>query len=163
MATSDLTAERLRELLHYDPETGVFTTKREAGRLRPGSRAGAVHVEGYRNVELDRIKYREHRLAWLYVTGEWPINTIDHINGDRADNRFANLRDVTRSVNKQNTRKAYKRTSSGFLGVSYHQGLWQANIQVNNKQFYLGRHKTPEEAHEVYLKAKREMHEGNTL
>lgn len=163
MAKPILTAARLRELLHYDPETGFFTSKRGAGRVPTGARSGGLKSQGYRYIEIDGVKHKEHRLAWLYVTGEWPEHTIDHINGVRDDNRFMNLRDVSRSINKQNTRSSYACNPSGFLGVSRHQHLWQASIQINRKQKYLGRFKTPEEAHEAYLSAKRLLHEGNTL
>lgn len=164
MAKPSLTAARLRELLHYDPETGIFTRRSwSGGRLAAGARTGRPNVQGYRETQLAGVKYKEHRLAWLYMTGEWPKHTIDHINGIRDDNRFENLRDVNRFINKQNTRRAPSHSTTGFLGVSRHQSKWQASIRVNNKQLYLGRYETPEDAHAAYLSAKREFHEGNTL
>lgn len=90
-----LTAERLRELLSYDPETGWFTwrvTRSSNGRADAGSRAGALRSDGYRHVTVDQHKYKEHRLAWLYMTGKWPEADLDHKNNTRDDNRFSNLR-----------------------------------------------------------------------
>jgi hypothetical protein len=122
MAGNDLTAERLRELLHYDPETGVFTwlpRQREMFREArhhaiwntrySGKRAGhAGAALGYETISVIDRAYFSHRLAWLYVHGAWPLCEIDHINGVRTDNRIVNLRDVARGVNQQNIRKSLK-------------------------------------------------------
>ena len=123
MATADITAQRLRELLHYDPETGHFTRKvRTAQRHRVGDRADLVsttgNLAGYYRVALGGTKYLAHRLAWFYVHGMWPAGEIDHIDADRGNNRIANLRDVPAQMNKENFRRARVDNRSGLLGVS---------------------------------------------
>ena len=154
-----VSAERLRELLHYDPETGVFTRLKASGGGEPaGSIAGWLDKStGYVRCNLDGICYRVHRLAWLYMTGEWPADQIDHINGERADNRFANLREATNAQNVQNRRKQRNNTS-GYPGVSWFQTKWQAHIRINGKLKHLGCFDNPKTAHDAYLKAKREHH-----
>jgi hypothetical protein len=94
-----LTAERLREILGYDPETGLFTRLVRTGRIRAGEVAGTAHSRGYRSIVIDGRVYLSHRLAWLYVHGEWPPEQIDHINRNRADNRLVNLRAAKQSQN----------------------------------------------------------------
>lgn len=159
-----LTAERLRELLNYDPETGVFTWRvSRRATARPGSVAGTITPKGYRAIWIG-ANYRAHRLAWLYVYGVWPTHEIDHIDGNRANNAIANLRDVTRSVNHENLRRARSDSAHGFLGVSPFKGKWwKARITVNGKWQHLGTFKTPEEAHAAYLEAKRRLHVGCTI
>ena len=105
MATQILTVERLRELLHYDSDTGVFTWRvyRSPG-AKKGDVAGCVNEGGYIATQVDRKHYLSHRLAWLYVYGAWPIDEIDHKDGNPANNHIANLRDVTRLTNSQNLR-----------------------------------------------------------
>lgn len=158
-----LTAERLRELLHYDPSTGVFTRRVAAGRQPAGSVAGNSDGEGYLKLDIERRTYKAHRLAWLYVKGEWPINDIDHKDGNRVNNSIANLRDVTRQVNLQNRRRAQSNNKCGVLGVSFVAGRYMASIQSAGRFKYLGRFLTAEEAHAAYLDAKRRLHEGCTL
>lgn len=168
MAKPIITAARLRELLHYDPETGVFTRKvRTAQRHQVGDRAdygiNTGGMKGYRTVALDSRKYLAHRAAWLYVYGEWPNDQIDHMDGDPSNNRIANLRDVPDGVNKQNKRRPKKTSKSGFLGVYFHQNRWYARVQLNRRQVYMVGHDTPEAAHADYVIAKRKLHEGCTI
>lgn len=169
MAHEILTAERLREVLHYDPETGVFIRKvRLAQRHQVGDRADFVvrggGLKGYYRVSLFSERHLAHRLAWLYVYGEWPRHEIDHMNGDRGDNRICNLRDVTGAVNVQNMRVPRKRNLSGYLGVYASQGKWVARIQINRKTIHIGCFDDPEKAHHAYLKVKREIHrDGCTI
>ena len=99
----------------------------------------------------------------MYVNGSWPIGEIDHVNGDRGDNRIANLRDVDHKTNSQNERRARAINTSGFLGVSKQGNKWQASIRHGGKQLYLGLFAAKEEAHSAYLAAKRLLHAGNTL
>lgn len=114
-----LTAERLREVLRYDAEAGAFEWIVQIGRRsRIGSRAGTIHNQGYRFIQIDGQSYSEHRLAFLYQTGDWPENEVDHINRKRADNRWKNLRDVTHVVNSNNIGRNIKNTS-GFPGISW--------------------------------------------
>jgi hypothetical protein len=160
-----LTAIRLRELLLYYHDTGIFTRRICLRGNRKGSIAGSLTHEGYIAICVDYKKHPAHRLAWLCATGQWPAGDIDHINGNRSDNRLANLRDVARSVNLQNQRKATGRNASGLLGVSLHKetGKWAARIQVLGKQKHLGYFNSPELAHEAYLIEKRICHTGCTI
>lgn len=164
MSESNLTAERLRELLSYDPETGVFMW-RQAGRKRViGRTAGSLDGSGYRLIRLDGTLYRANRLAWLHTHGCWPDGHVDHINGVTGDDRLANLRDVTRSVNAQNMRRANSKSTTGLLGVSVVKGrYYTARIGVEGRPRHIGTFSTPEAAHAAYVEAKRRLHPGNTL
>lgn len=162
----ELTAERVRELLHYDPATGVFTWKVKTNKSRNsvGKVAGvADRKTGYVLVGIDYQHIRAHRLAWLYMTGSMPANEIDHINTNKSDNGWANLREATTQTNGQNKRKANKNSIVGLLGVSPHRGRYMARIKVDGKHKYLGTFDTPHDAHHAYVDAKRVMHVGGTL
>lgn len=161
-----ITQPRLKELLSYDPDTGVFTWAVNRFRARVGMVAGSLHGEGYRKIKLDGIDYLEHRLAWLYVTGAFPQEDTDHINGNRADNRIVNLRDVSRTTNMHNERAPRTNGTSGFLGVSWvsSRKKWRAKITVGSKRKTIGEFSSPEAAHEAYLNAKRVLHaDGCTI
>lgn len=115
-----MNADRLRQLLDYDPAIGHFTWKinGKGGGQVAGKRAGSIDKQaGYEQVGIDGKLYRSHRLAWLYVHGEWPSGQIDHINGIRSDNRLANLRAVSNQVNGQNRHAANKNNGRKLLGV----------------------------------------------
>lgn len=162
--TFDLTAERARMLFAYDQETGAITGLVTMGRRPWNAVAGTLDkATGYVRIFADRKVYGAHRLAWLLKTGEWPAGHIDHINGDRADNRWSNLRDVSVSTNIQNQRAPKSNNTTGFLGVSQIKSRYRATIIVKGKQTYLGSFGTPEEAHAVYLAAKRRLHVGCTI
>lgn len=164
MATRDLTAARLRELLQYNPDSGQFRRLvRTSNRIKAGDVAGCLAGEGYLHIRVDGGLYKSHRLAWLYMTGAWPIGSIDHIDGCRTNNAIANLRDVTKSVNLQNQRKARADNASGLLGVSAHHGRWQARITVDGKRLHIGSYATPELAHAAYITHKRAWHIGCTV
>jgi hypothetical protein len=100
VANRELTAERLRELLDYDPKSGVWVWRISRKRMRIGSVAGSINGDGYRRLMVDGRRYQASRLAWLYVIGSWPIAEIDHKNLDKADDRFCNLRECTRLQNQ---------------------------------------------------------------
>jgi hypothetical protein len=156
---SGITIDHLRESLDYDTQTGIFTWRRN--HRRPdliGEIAGSVHSKGYISIAIHNVKRLAHRLAWFYVTGNMPNDHIDHINGNKLDNSFANLRQVTRFGNLQNMRTATKANKVGFLGVSAHQGKWRAQIMVNGKRIRESGFNTPEEAHQRYLELKRKHH-----
>lgn len=136
----------------YDKNTGVFTHK--DGRV-----AGNKNLHGYVRIGLHGKTHAAHRLAWLYVYGEFPKGHIDHINGVRDDNRISNLREVSKSGNSRNQRKAHSNSTTGFLGVVAARNKFQAKISVGGKQRYLGVFRTPYEAHSAYLIAKRKFHE----
>jgi hypothetical protein len=162
---SGLTVERLRDVLRYEPDTGLFFWKlRTCRSIQVGELAGCAHpVWRYRGIKIDGREYKAHRLAWFYVHGIWPKHQIDHINGDRTDNRISNLRDVTASVNSQNQVRPMRTNKTGFLGVDQHVGRYRAKIFVRGRVMYLGHFDTPEEASEAYLTAKRQQHAGCTI
>lgn len=160
----ELTADRLRELLDYCPDTGVFTWRVRAAKcVKVGDVAGRFDAYGYWRIQIDGRKHLAHRLAWLYTTGEFPPDQIDHINGDRSDNRIANLRAATDAENKHNRRKPNSNTTSGYLGVSPRYGKFRAQIWLDGKGKHIGSFGSPEEAHAAYLKAKRELHPFGTI
>jgi hypothetical protein len=131
--------EGLLAILHYDPETGIFTRKISLGGKYAGTEAGTDHSNGYRQVTINKKKYFLHRLAWFYVHGEWPPHEIDHINGIRNDNRLCNLRCVTHKENLKNLRIP-KNNTSGVVGVSWSNkdSVWTSQIKVSGKAIYLG-------------------------
>lgn len=132
-----LTQSRLKELLHYCPDTGVFTRLTGNNRVKVGSIAGCLAGLGYSQIRIDRKKYYSHRLAFLYIEGAFPKNNTDHINGVKADNRWSNLRAVTQAENLRNQKKRNTNTS-GIMGVHRHKGKWVAQIKVGGKLLYLG-------------------------
>lgn len=163
-----LTLARLRELLSYDAKTGVFAWRRGGvNSVSIGRAAGTLNGKGYLIVRIDRRSYRAHRLAYFYAFGRWPLGEIDHINGDRTDNRLANLRDVTRIINRQNQRRATATNRTGYLGVLHSQkskrNPFIARIAHDGVQVHVGYFPTAEAAHKAYVLAKRRLHEGCTL
>ena len=166
MATGDLTAERLRELLNYDADTGKFTWRVDRpGRFaRAGKEAGTITIYGYRSICIGRPRMA-HRLVFLYMTGEMPQDDVDHIDGNPLNNAWSNLRDVSHRANTQNIRKARRHNKSGLLGVATrHQksGLaYFARIILPGGAQRIGtQRKTPTEAHEDYLAMKLLYHDG---
>ena len=134
------TVERVKELLDYDPETGVFTWRvKRGGAVNAGDIAGTKDGRGYWQIGIDRTLYLAHRLAWLYTYGEWPKNALDHINRIRTDNRIANLRPATHALNNQNATKR-RDNKSGVTGVWRNEKLskWQAYIRINGRHIHLG-------------------------
>ena len=162
-----ITSEELAGLMVYDPLTGLFTWIVQRGqRITPGKVAGYHASSGYVVIRTNGRNYKAHRLAILASTGEWPTDVVDHIDGNPANNKLDNLRVVTRSVNLQNQRKAHINNPSGYLGVAYsNKGVrrWGAVLKVDGKAKRFGYFFTPKEAHEAYLTAKREFHEGCTI
>lgn len=162
-----LTQARLKELFEYDQLTGIFTRRIATGRHgchKAGEIAGTHHPDGCVHIGLNHTTWKAHRLAWLYVHGAMPTGVIDHINGNRSDNRIANLRDVTQSVNLQNMRRAKSTSKTGFLGaVPLKNGRFAACLVVDGRNKQVGVYPTPELAHQAYVAAKRQLHQGNTL
>lgn len=155
---ADLTAEELRGALDYEPDTGIFRWRTpKARRLKVGAVAGSLTAKGYRYIEIRGRAYRSSRLAWLYVTGEWPTMQIDHINCVRDDDRFENLREASAHQNRANqTMRSDNR--SGLKGI-YNKTYggsprWYAEIGKR----YLGAFDTAEEAHAAYCKAATERY-----
>lgn len=151
-----LTVERLREVLHYEPATGVFTWQVRLGHQGPvGSRAGSIYANGRRYIAIDKRRHFASRLAWLFVHGRWPIGQIDHVNCVRNDDRIDNLREATPAQNIAN-RSVTKRSHTGIKGVGHHGRGYRARIRVNDTLIALGTFKTPERASEAYADAARQ-------
>lgn len=165
LTAGELTAEFVRSILDYDPETGAFRWRTRRGTVAAGSVAGRFDRDGYREISINRRTYRAHRLAWLMTYGAWPSKDIDHINGLPYDNRISNLRDVTPSKNMQNLRRGHRDSKSGLLGAHWRaaSNTWHSTIKLRGAEHYLGKFDTEIEAHRAYVDAKRKLHEGNTL
>ena len=155
----NISHEELKRILHYDPDTGVFTWAVPRPKIRIGRVAGTMHHKGYVNLEIRGKHYAAHRLAWFYVTGVWPAEQIDHVDRDRANNAFSNLRPATNGQNRANSRTTNKH---GLKGVRHCKWLkekpYLAQITYNKRAIYLGCYPTPEEAHEAYKRKAAELH-----
>lgn len=167
-STDQTRAERdaLMDALSYKPETGEFHWKISRPGLYAGDLAGGISPQGYIRICVNQKSYKAHRLAWLFVHGEWPEFDVDHINQVKRDNRIANLRPATRSENMQNTTKARASNKScGLLGVTWskQKSRWVASIWLNKKRKHIGLFDDPEKAHAAYVSAKREMHPAGML
>lgn len=138
---SMITQSELKELFRYDPETGLFTRLvYRSPNAKIGYIAGTIGVAGYIQIKINMQLYQAHRLSWLYMTGEWPENDIDHENHKRSDNRWKNLREVTRAENLKN-KSLGKNNTSDVMGVHWEKSFkkWTAYIAMNNKRIFLGR------------------------
>lgn len=154
----------LMQRLAFDANTGRFSWRvAPAKRFKVGQIAGSINQGGYVVIRCMGALYHAHRLAWLFERGQWPAGDIDHINGDRSDNRTANLRDVTRSVNQQNLKRARKDNGTGLLGVKRARKGFEARINVDGSYLHIGTFDTAAAAHAAYIAAKRQHHQGNTL
>lgn len=156
----ELTAERLRELLSYDPITGVFHWLVDASRsVKKGRVAGCKNTDGYLVIGINGKKHKAHRLAWMYAHGDWPTEEIDHRNGVRDANWIANLRKATHAENQQNIGIS-PANSSGHKGVYWNKKSqrWRAYIYVGNRQKYLGRFVDIAEAVAARAEAKAALH-----
>lgn len=158
----------LKSRLHYDSETGCFTWLRREEKNHwhvgwnkrwAGKSVAYINPEGYLEIALDGVHYKGHRLAWFYMRGEWPKSDLDHVDYDRSNCRWANLREANKAQNMQNRSKTRINTS-GFKGVTFEKQTqrWKAQIQSHGKALNLGRYNTPEEAHAVYAEAARRLH-----
>ena len=157
---SALTSERLRELLRYDPATGVWTWLAFSGGNcpRPGEPAGTVLPGGYRRIRIDGTGYLSGPLVFLYMTGEWPVGVARRRDGDRGNDRWENFRPATRSQSTASA-KRMKHNKSGFKGVSWDKlhGRWRADVTRHGRHRFLGHFDAPEVAHEAYRVAAREL------
>lgn len=154
-------SEELRRIIEYDPETGILRDKGVRTRGVKGRALGNHDKDGYLLLKVYQVTYKAHRLAWLYVHGEWPKNEIDHINGVKDDNRIANLRDVSQSFNQHNILEAMKNSKSGVRGVRrLSSGSWEANIRHQGKRVRLGTFGSINEAGKAYQQARLRLHAG---
>lgn len=145
-----ITLEQLHNLLHYDPETGVFTwrtTNKYRREIKVGDRAGYADAKGYWLHRVNGATYLAHRLAWFYVHGEWPPHQVDHINGIRDDNRISNLRLATRTQNARN-RALRSDNTSGHAGIHFDKRdkNWRVQSSLNGRNAYVGIFATLDEA-----------------
>lgn len=149
-----LTAQYLKKLMSYDPETGLFTSLcNRGGRTPVGSVLGhPPDKRGHIDIVIDGVHYKAHRLAWLYMTGEWPPMGIDHKDIVGSNNRWSNLRLATQSQNMHNVRRR-SNNKSGSKGVGRHFGGWYANIRIGNRRLWLGTFKQKEKAVAAYAAA----------
>lgn len=154
-----LTAEYVREILKYSPEDGTFFWIKTTRRGFVGKKAGSLTALGYFTIKINNYFYFAHRLAWLYMTGAWPVKFIDHINGIRTDNRWANLREATALQNSANIGLLQK-NKSGYKGVSWDKEAekWAAQITFMGKHRRIGRYKTAEEAAKAYADEFEKLH-----
>lgn len=154
-----ISVDRLRELLSYDHNTGVMTWKVDRSNFRAGAVAGTPDRKGYLRFQLDKKRYSVHRVAYAIYTGEWPSGQIDHIDGDPANNRIANLRVATGNQNMWNRRKPAANTS-GYKGVSFRKDLrrYQAYVAAHGKMRHIGYFDTAEEASAAYRAAAQRLH-----
>jgi len=143
LAQPPLTQEKLKHLLIYNPETGIFTGRIRFGRRGRGVKAGSVDGGGYISIRICGSQFKAHRLAFLYSYGYMPEYEIDHINGVKTDNRLKNLRHVTHKCNMQNM-KIRNSNKSSFPGVHWNKKdkKWHANIQSGGIKNFLGLYKT---------------------
>jgi hypothetical protein len=145
---SDLTLEDLKSLLRYDSDSGEFfwiKARRGPGAL--GGVAGSMGAQGYHRIMLNGKTYTAHRLAWLYMKGEFPRGLVDHINHDRSDNRWGNLREVSHSNNSKNAKMSSK-NHSGVSGVCWdkNKNKWRVSIRTEKKQIHGGYYDSLSEA-----------------
>ena len=162
MSDQILSHDEVLSILDYDQETGLFKWKKARHGRQIGKIAGTKTHNGYIQICITTDKaraYLAHRIAWLYVYGEFPSMAIDHINGIKTDNRIVNLRLATTFQNAHNLRKHKSRSKSGLLGVCTEGNRYRARIRVHGKDITIGSFSTPEEAHNAYLEAKRKHHD----
>jgi len=149
----------LKHMLRYEPETGLLFWTDAASKAVKGKQAGTLN-RGYIVVIYKSKFFKAHRLAWLLTYGEWPRQGLDHIDGNKSNNRICNLREADETVNQQNRDKARVDSQSGLIGASPYRRRWKSQIRVNGELKYLGVFDTAEMAHQVYMQAKKQFHAG---
>lgn len=155
-----LTQERLMELFTYCKDSGcLYVAKNRKGSSKKiGDITGSKTKKGYIEVDIDSKRYTVHRLAFLYVNGKFPEFVVDHINGDKSDNSWDNLRECTQGDNLQNIHKVKSTNTTGYTGVYAYKDRFRAKINVNGKQIHLGEFILVEDAHKAYCAAKSIYH-----
>lgn len=155
-----LTQEYLKDILLYEPDTGFFRWKKaRSSQSKVGGIAGWNDGQGYLRIRLEKKDYKVHRLAWFYMTGQWPKNQIDHKDGVRSNNAWNNLREATHKQNMENFPVKIN-NKSGFLGVFLFKNSkkWGAQVTHNRKKFHLGSFLTAEEASDAVTKKRAELY-----
>ena len=135
-----LTQERLIELFRYDKDSGMLyvNKNRKGSSKKVGSIAGSVSKNGYIEIDIDARRYTVHRLAFLYINGKFPDSVVDHVNGDKADNRLRNLIECSQGDNLQNIHKVKSTSTTGYTGVHRYKDKFRAKINIDGKQIHLG-------------------------
>jgi hypothetical protein len=153
---AELTLKLVKSLVEYDPNTGVFTWLKPATRVSAGDVVGSIDAWGYSVTKIRGNVVKLHRLAWFYMTGQWPKN-VDHINRCKHDNRWCNLREVFDESLQQQNRGVQKNNTTGVRGVHYRadSGLYVARVRVNKMQVFYKEFRTLEDAREARLAAER--------
>lgn len=155
-----ITQKELKSILNYNPDTGIFTWAIKPNRsIKIGDIAGSLEGRGYHRIMLNRKAYKTHRLAWLYVYGEFPLNEIDHIDQNKTNNKINNLRECSRGNNNCNILNR-KNNKSGYKGVSWNKakGKWISQIQSNKQKIFLGSFDCQKKAHIAYCEAANKYH-----
>jgi len=155
-----LTVERLRAVLDYDPASGVFRWRVDTGKKRlAGTVAGCSTKTGHAVIGIDGRLYLAHRLAWMWVNGQWPAEEIDHRNGDPSDNRITNLREASHAQNMRNS-SIRSHNTTGFKGVHFYKrtGAWTAKVTAGGRQHFLGYFRSAQDAHAAYVAAAVRVH-----
>ena len=158
----NITQKILKNMLSYDAKSGLFTwIYPKCRKLKKGDSAGGM-IGKYLSIQIDGVRYKSHRLAWLYMYGEFPSKSLDHINEIKTDNRIGNLREATTAQNMQNITKIKSSSSSSsqYMGVTWHKRnkKWYVRIKVNYIEKYIGSFDSETDAALAYLNAKRELH-----
>jgi hypothetical protein len=161
----NISLEQVNRSVSYHPDTGQFVWLVTRGKAKAGAIAGGPRPDGYWYISVCGRRFLAHRLAFLVMTGRAPERDIDHINGNRSDNRWGNLRDVTVQMNRQNQRQPKSASTSKLLGAFYDPrcGRWYSNIRANGRRVPLGRFDTAEQAHAAHMSAKRRLHVACTI
>jgi hypothetical protein len=159
MSKAIITQEELKQNFHYDELTGIFTYKKNIASKKVGDVAGNVNSKGYIRIGINYATHKAHRLAWLYMTGSFPQYQVDHINGNKEDNRWCNLREATNAENQCNKSLSI-RNKSGLKGVSWDKkaNKWRAQSTLNNIKKYLGMFESKESAYKSYVDFSRNHH-----
>ena len=159
--SKELTQEYLKSIVKYSPESGVFIyleSDRKNTRRDSGDIAGWSGGQGYNYIMINCSQYKVNRLAWLYMTGDWPAKLVDHKNTNKGDDRWSNLREASHSQNQAN-RNIQKNNTSGFKGVNLtNDGKWEARVYFNKKKYYLGRFDDICDANNAVMAKREEVH-----
>lgn len=151
--------DELKQMLRYEPDTGLLFWTDTAPKAVKGKQAGTLN-RGYTVVMYKAQFFKAHRLAWLLTYGKWPKRGLDHIDGNKSNNRISNLREADDVVNQQNRDRARVDSRSGLVGASPYRRRWKSQIRVEGEVKYLGVFDTAEMAHQAYMEAKRQFHGG---